>query len=71
MAGQPLRTISAPNHLPCSLSRRPNRRRYCRAFRTVGQFDRLPIGILVYRLNSLIYANRAFLAWTGYSTLKR
>ena len=32
--------------------------------------DRLPIGILVYRLNSLIYANRAFLDWTGYSTLE-
>ena len=32
-------------------------------------FDRLPIGILVYRLNNLIYANRAFLEWTGYSTL--
>ena len=33
-------------------------------------FDRLPIGILVYRLNSLIYANRAFLEWTGYFTLE-
>ena len=32
--------------------------------------DRLPVGILVYRLNSLIYANRAFLDWTGYSTLE-
>jgi len=32
-------------------------------------FDRLPIGILIYRLNSLIYANRAFLDWAGYSTL--
>jgi PAS domain S-box-containing protein len=32
-------------------------------------FDRLPTGILIYRLNSLIYANRAFLDWTGYSTL--
>ena len=31
--------------------------------------DRLPVGILVYRLNTLIYANRAFLEWTGYSTL--
>ncbi|HEY1310995.1 MAG TPA: ATP-binding protein, partial [Pseudolabrys sp.] len=31
--------------------------------------DRLPVGILVYRLNSLIYANRAFLDWTGYPTL--
>ena len=32
--------------------------------------DRLPVGILVYRLNSLIYANRAFLEWTGYPTLE-
>ena len=31
--------------------------------------DRLPVGILVYRLNSLIYANRVFLDWTGYATL--
>ncbi len=31
--------------------------------------DRLPVGILVYRLNSLLYANRAFLDWTGYGTL--
>ena len=33
-------------------------------------FDRLPVGILVYRLNSLIYANRAFLDWTGYPSLE-
>ena len=31
--------------------------------------DRLPIGILVYRLNNLIYANRAFLDWTGFASL--
>jgi len=31
--------------------------------------DRLPIGLLVYRLNNLIYANRAFLDWTGYPSL--
>jgi PAS domain S-box-containing protein len=31
--------------------------------------DRLPVGILVYRLNNLIYANRAFLDWTGYDSL--
>jgi len=31
--------------------------------------DRLPTGILVYRLNNLIYANRAFLDWTGYDSL--
>ena len=33
-------------------------------------FDRLPVGILVYRLNTLIYANRAFLDWTGYPALE-
>jgi PAS domain S-box-containing protein len=32
-------------------------------------FDRLPVGILVYRLSTLIYANRAFLEWTGYTSL--
>jgi PAS domain S-box-containing protein len=32
--------------------------------------DRLPVGILVYRLNDLIYANRAFLEWTGYANLQ-
>ncbi len=31
--------------------------------------DRLPVGILVYRLNHLVYANRAFLDWTGYANL--
>jgi PAS domain S-box-containing protein len=28
--------------------------------------DRLPIGVLVYRLDTLLYANRAFLDWTGH-----
>jgi len=32
--------------------------------------DRLPVGILVYRLNTLIYANRAFLEWTDYPSLE-
>jgi len=32
--------------------------------------DRLPVGVLVYRLNDLLYANRAFLDWTGYATLQ-
>ena len=31
--------------------------------------DRLPVGVLVYRLDKLIYANRAFLEWTGYEQL--
>ncbi len=32
--------------------------------------DRLPVGLLVYRLNTLIYANRALLDWTGYPSLE-
>ena len=31
--------------------------------------DRLPVGMLVYRLDKLIYANRAFLDWTGYESI--
>jgi PAS domain S-box-containing protein len=31
--------------------------------------DRVPIGILVYRHDSLLYANRHFLEWCGYQTL--
>jgi PAS domain S-box-containing protein len=31
--------------------------------------DRVPVGILVYRLSTLLYANRAFLDWTGYENL--
>jgi PAS domain S-box-containing protein len=33
-------------------------------------FDRLPVGLLVYRLNTLLYANRTFLDWTGYASLE-
>ncbi len=32
--------------------------------------DRIPVGILVYRLDHLLYANRAFLDWTGYRSLE-
>jgi len=31
--------------------------------------DRLPVGVLVYRLDNLLYANKAFLEWTGYGRL--
>jgi PAS domain S-box-containing protein len=31
--------------------------------------DRIPFGVLVYRLNELLYANKAFLDWTGYANL--
>ena len=32
-------------------------------------FDRLPVGVLVYRLDHLLYANPAFLQWTGHQSL--
>ena len=32
--------------------------------------ERLPVGILVYRLNTLVYANPAFLDWAGHPTLE-
>ena len=32
-------------------------------------FDRLPVGVLIYRLEQLIYANRAFLQAVGYDSL--
>ncbi len=32
--------------------------------------DRLPVGVLVYRLDNLLYANRAFLDWTGYDRIE-
>ena len=32
--------------------------------------DRLPIGVLIYRLSHLLYANKAFLDWTGSDSLE-
>ena len=32
--------------------------------------NRLPVGILVYRYEALLFANRAFLAWSGYPDLQ-
>lgn len=32
--------------------------------------DRLPVGVLVYRGNRLLYANRAFLDWSGYDGIE-
>jgi PAS domain S-box-containing protein len=31
--------------------------------------DRLPVGVLIHRNDNLLYANRAFLEWTGYADL--
>jgi PAS domain S-box-containing protein len=32
--------------------------------------DRIPVGILIYRLNALLYANPVFLQWSGHRTLE-
>ncbi len=53
---------------PVELPRAPKTGRDAQESRPI--LDRLPVGILVYRLNTLIYANRAFLEWTGYPSLE-
>ena len=63
--------ISAPTALPANTPPRVTRNGDTIADTEEARpiLDRLPAGVLVYRLNNLIYANRAFLAWTGYSSL--
>ena len=34
-----------------------------------GLLDRIPIGVLIYRHDALLYANRHFLEWSGYENL--
>ena len=53
---------------PVRLARNDNGAREASEGRPI--LERLPVGILVYRLNNLLYANRAFLDWTGYDTLE-
>ena len=66
--------IAAAPPTPLAPPTPPPLRRNGNAARDTGEgrpiLDRLPLGILVYRLNNLIYANRAFLDWTGYGTLE-
>jgi PAS domain S-box-containing protein len=66
-ADAPPRAVKAP------AAERPARAKPEAATRTSADprpiLDRLPIGVLVYRLDRLIYANRAFLEWTGYEQL--
>ena len=37
--------------------------------RRVAVLERLPVGVLIHRNDALLYANRAFLEWTGYADL--
>jgi signal transduction histidine kinase len=36
---------------------------------TLPMLDKLPVGVLIYRLDHLLYANPVFLAWSGYESL--
>ena len=53
---------------PAKIARSDNGAREASEGRPI--LERLPVGVLVYRLNNLLYANRAFLDWTGYDTLE-
>ena len=66
--------VSAANPVAAPKEREPRGLREPAALQTPAAdqrpiLDRLPIGVLVYRLDKLIYANRAFLDWTGYDQL--
>jgi PAS domain S-box-containing protein len=71
-AEPPKPDVSAANSVAAPKEREPKEPREPSALRAADQrpiLDRLPIGVLVYRLDKLIYANRAFLDWTGYDQL--
>jgi len=68
IVAEPFIAPAPPSAEPPRLSRNGDAARDTQEGRPI--LDRLPIGLLVYRLNNLIYANRAFLDWTGYPTLE-
>jgi PAS domain S-box-containing protein len=61
--GRPVRQAGGPP-MPATASEPA---RHTDAMRTL--LDRLPIGILIYRLDTLLFANRTFLDWTGHRDL--
>ena len=64
--GPPMLHIPVHDQNPVA-ARTPFGRRIIDAERPL--LDRVPTGILVYRHNQLIYANPAFLHWSGYAAL--
>ncbi|MBV9558520.1 MAG: PAS domain-containing protein, partial [Pseudolabrys sp.] len=60
--------IAEPDEQPPAPVARAAPQRDSRSEQTI--LDRLPVGILIYRLNDLLYANRAFLEWTDYPNLE-
>jgi PAS domain-containing protein len=71
-APEPAPTDHAGASLPCRevgaiVAEEPAPSATARAIGPV--LDRVPVGILIYRLNELVYANRLFLRWTGYASV--
>lgn len=64
----PVAEPPAPEHPPAFLQPEPVLPR-ANAAQDSQLLDRLPVGVLVYRLDRLLYANKAFLASTGYDDL--
>jgi PAS domain S-box-containing protein len=56
-----------PPRAPPKPQRNDNKARDSQESRPI--LDRLPSGVLIYRLDKLVYANHAFLDWTGYQSL--
>ena len=65
----PIGNVGAPEPAP-PVVRAEARCRAARNRKRMADPRHASIGILIYRLNELIYANRAFLEWTGYGSLQ-
>ena len=65
---EPVSEPPALEHPPAFLQPEPVLPR-ANAGQDLQLFDRLPVGVLVYRLDRLLYANKAFFASTGYDDL--
>ncbi len=67
-ANEPATASPPPPPEPPRVARNGNDARDVQQERSI--LGHLPVGILVYRHSNLLYANRAFLNWTGYPTLE-
>lgn len=67
-AREPVSVPPALEHPPAFLQPEPALPR-ANAAQDSQLLDRLPVGVLVYRLDRLLYANKAFFASTGYDDL--
>ena len=64
----PTAAVPRPDPRRCR-ARSPRRRTTRRRCRPARRARAAPVGVLVHRADELLYANRAFLEWTGYADL--